>query len=626
MTDDKKTPIKEQIASAEKEKEAAIATLQEETTRQETLASCLIDQVTLPKTEEAFSYAPTALEKLIENRGTMEALLEKAKKVKASLAAFENAEQACEDILYETKVLAEQELFGDALRTVVGIKDYLDLDFGFETKCKGLLAEILAWSLVKLTILDEKKRYRDEEDSLPLEMLLALKEDAKALPCRYHDEAEKTALIEESLVLVASYYIALGNATSIEDLSERLLEVADVQDIESIQNPSAARILAAFKDGCVAAYSRFAHLLDSPAASYDEALALFRLKPYFAEGDIDVPLFVEPADEAAFRLAFLKNVCLKEDEEAFASYCPELLSPLETGNQGLVDLVAALFLEEGLSSEKRKHLNLLYLRLSFERKIDVLVALKGAPEGLITPLFEAAEDTKKKTIDLDKKAAALRDLAASLPPTLSGRCRKMIAALTRSPHARRVIQKSSSPAPRALLSKKAKFKNPLGKKEKKTMVKEWSHAKLALFWILAFVLPVLLAFGGAAYLYFYQRQDFFYPFYLLVPLVILLVDLMVITYLYAGRDERPAGHMRRAFGLVGLLFGAAALCNYGWPTVFTFFAPYGYTLIIGGALFLLLGYFGFRDKKKVWDFLLYLPLLLVELAALAFLVLSLMPR
>lgn len=624
MTDDKKTPIKEQIASAEKQKEAAIATLQEETATQEQIASCGIDSVSLPKTEEAFSHSPTALEKLIENRGAMESLLEKAKKVKASLAAFENAERVCEDILYETKVLSEQERFGDALRSVVRIKDFLDLDFGFETKCKGLLSEILAWSLVKLTILDGKKRYADEKDSLPLEMLLALKEDAKALPCAYHDEAEKAALVEESLALVASYYIALGNATSIADLSERLLELADAKNVPSIQNPRVARILDAFQDGCLAAYCRFARLLDSPSASYEDALALFRLKPYFAEGAIDVPLFAEPEDEPAFRLAFFKNACLKESDEAFASRCNEMLSALKGEDQGLVDLLAALLCEESLSTEKRKHWNLLYLSLSFERKIDVLVALKGAPEALIAPLFEEAEETPKKAIDLDKKAAALLELMESLPPTLSGRCRKMVAGLTRSPHARRVIEKSSSPAPRALLSKKAKFKNPLGKKEKNTKVKEWSRSRLALFWVLAFLLPVLLCFGAAAYLYFYWRENALYPFYLLIPLVVLLIDIMVITYLHAGRDERPSARVRRGLGLFGLLFGVAALLCYAWPTLLPFLAPYGYTLIIGGALFLFLGYFGFRDKKKCWDFILFLPLLLVELASLAFLVLSLM--
>ena len=624
MTDDKKTPIKEQIASAEKQKDAAIATLQEETATQEQIASCGIDSVSLPKTEEAFSHSPTALEKLIENRGAMESLLEKAKKVKASLAAFENAERVCEDILYETKVLSEQERFGDALRSVVRIKDFLDLDFGFETKCKGLLSEILAWSLVKLTILDGKKRYADEKDSLPLEMLLALKEDAKALPCAYHDEAEKAALVEESLALVASYYIALGNATSIADLSERLLELADAKNVPSIQNPRVARILEAFKDGCLAAYCRFARLLDSPSASYEDALALFRLKPYFAEGTIDVPLFAEPEDEPAFRLAFFKNACLKESDEAFASRCNEMLSALKGEDQGLVDLLAALLCEESLSTEKRKHWNLLYLSLSFERKIDVLVALKGAPEALIAPLFEEAEETPKKAIDLDKKAAALLELMESLPPTLSGRCRKMVAGLTRSPHARRVIEKSSSPAPRALLSKKAKFKNPLGKKEKNTKVKEWSRSRLALFWVLAFLLPVLLCFGAAAYLYFYWRENALYPFYLLIPLVVLLVDIMVITYLHAGRDERPSARVRRGLGFFGLLFGVAALLCYAWPTLLPFLAPYGYTLIIGGALFLFLGYFGFRDKKKCWDFILFLPLLLVELASLAFLVLSLM--
>ena len=75
MTDDKKTPIKEQIASAEKQKDAAIATLQEETATQEQIASCGIDSVSLPKTEEAFSHSPTALEKLIEILGAMESLL-----------------------------------------------------------------------------------------------------------------------------------------------------------------------------------------------------------------------------------------------------------------------------------------------------------------------------------------------------------------------------------------------------------------------------------------------------------------------------------------------------------------------------------------------------------------------
>ena len=301
-----------------------------------------------------------------------------------------------------------------------------------------------------------------------------------------------------------------------------------------------------------------------------------------------------------------------------------MLSALKGEDQGLVDLLAALLCEESLSTEKRKHWNLLYLSLSFERKIDVLGALKGAPEALIAPLFEEAEETPKKAIDLDKKAAALLELMESLPPTLSGRCRKMVAGLTRSPHARRVIEKSSSPAPRALLSKKAKFKNPLGKKEKNTKVKEWSRSRLALFWVLAFLLPVLLCFGAAAYLYFYWRENALYPFYLLIPLVVLLVDIMVITYLHAGRDERPSARVRRGFGFFGLLFGVAALLCYAWPTLLPFLAPYGYTLIIGGALFLFLGYFGFRDKKKCWDFILFLPLLLVELASLAFLVLSLM--
>lgn len=623
-----KKPTKDALlAEASAAKKAAVDALAAETKRSEEIDSLHIDSISLPRADAVLSYLPSAVETLKKEEEKIDGLIEKAKMVEGSLKAFEEVERQCEFILYETRLLVEAGHYEEASTTISEFSEYWNLDYGVELKFEGLLHEIHDWTMAKIRLLDEQHRLFAHQESLPKDALFALKEDAKKLPTQYHTEKDKLSYIDQAFYVLGLYYQTLGEISSPEELSERFVEINDFTSCVS-PTPATKEVYEELRKDAIDAYVRLSFLYGQKNAKYEDALTLFRIRSNIPEGTEMNPLFLGPKDEKEFRLAFLRNVCRFQEDEEFAQYALTLRSSLEFDNPESSALVALLFADASMSEKKQTTLHELFKALTFERKIDVFsnVLLEEVPEPVVQSLFLALRDSKKKALDLEKKADALLTIRDHLPKSLRKDYKRLIAALLRSPLAKKTITKSANPALHALAGHKENFKMPVGKKARDTYVNSWGKAKNGAFVFFLIILPILLLAANVYYLVVYQQTSPFYPFYLLVPIALLAMLVIAITYGYAGRDERPSAVVRRLFAVVGILAAVASALYYLLPAYTSFLAPYEYTLIISGAFFLLAGHVLLKDFHKRWNFILNLPLALIELLDVVLLLLRLMNR
>ena len=614
------------LQEAIRDKQSAVDALGEATKRSEEIASLRIEPLALPRTEAVLSYLPQAVSSLAQEEGKLDLLIANAQKVQSSLHAFEGVERQCESILYESHLLLEAGHYGEAAKTIAELNEYLDLDYGVTLRFEELVREIRDWSLVKIALSDQFDRLKNGKESLSKDVLFALKEDAKKLPTLYHKEEAKREFLDQAFYVLGRYFLSQGEAESVEDLSERFLEINDFESLES-PSPKTQEIYDELKEKSIRSFLEFSHLLEAKNAKYDEALSLFRLRASIPS-DQEVPsLFSLPKDEKEFRLFFLRNVCLSQDEEEFNQYLLSLRSSLEFENPESSALVAMLLASPEIGEKKGNALLGLFGVLTFERKIDVFarVLLQNPSHETLSALFMALKDSEKKSLDLERKAEELLTISQNLPEEFAKDGKELIASLLRSPLARKTVLKSASPSLHALAGHKEKFPIPVGKKAKDTYANSWGETRYLCFIFFAAILPLCLLAGSVTYLVAYQNESPFYPFYLLIPLTLLIGLTIALTVTFAGNDERPSAIVRRILGFFGLLC-ALGSCFYYLIPAFSFFQPYEYTLMIGGVIFLLMSQFLLKDFRKWWNFVIPLPLALLELIDLILLILRLMNR
>ncbi|MGM9813730.1 MAG: hypothetical protein ACI32C_02330 [Candidatus Enteromonas sp.] len=622
MSEVKKMPIKEEIEVATADKKVAMENLRKETERKETIDAIQFDTIQLPKAEESLAKITSSLDALTANGNQMKELVERAKKVSASLDAFREMEKACEDILYRTRLFTEASAYEDASKTIAELQSYINMNYGFDAKFKVLLSEILAWTSLKIVMADQMHRVANGQEPLALDLLLAAKEEVQVLPLEFHSSEEKNALIEKCFGLVAGYYFTRGYPKCAADLEAQFALIGDYARLENEHDPQVEKSFANLREASVDGFNLLSYSFDSANANYDEALALFRLRSNLNEEEISFSLFREPADEKEFRLCFLKNVSIQQNDEQFAAHIEEVKPEVATSGDDITEWMASLYMVDSFGQEKSLLLNRLYGYLPFERKIQLIVLLlkQNAPEELIVALFEEANSMKDRSLDLEARGEDLLALSTNAPEAIQKPATKLIKGLLRGTKAHRVVGKTTNVSLRKLKNPKAKPVQPVGKKAKTTVVKPVPVGCTACFWILAFVLPLLCALAGGYVLYHFQAEVPYYSLMMAIPVAVIAIVGIVMVLALSGRDERPAAKIRRVYGVVGLIFGAVALAYYIVPDVLSFFATYQYTLIVSGAIFLFAGPLALKDYHKRWDYILYLPLLLIEIAALVLLV------
>ncbi|MCR5348243.1 MAG: hypothetical protein K6E59_01380 [Bacilli bacterium] len=360
---------------------------------------------------------------------------------------------------------------------------------------------------------------------------------------------------------------------------------------------------------------------------YEGAKALFALRENFLNEELIHRDFKEAVDEHDFHLRFLRAEALRSEDEEFGKMSDALVASIGS-SEGLEEETLALFLAlPGLGETKGAILLDAVSRLGFEPTIQLLSdALSlGMEVGMQEKVLSLVLSKKEKDIHLEEFANSLLNCRDLLDESLKNRFIPLLNDLLRSPRAHKICVKSASKALHALYGEDDEsFRAPRGKPFQAKPVRPWDVVAKGLYFGLGICLPIALLALSLPVLYFLLKEQPLCPYFLLGPLFVMLLIGHFAIVARHGRDERGSAVYRRILTIDALWKAGLSLAYFALPQTLPFIQPFGYTLIIFGAVEGLWALFFYKDKKKGISIPTFVLLLLCEGASLAFLILGLM--
>ena len=535
-----------------------------------------------------------------------------------------------ETVLRLVHLLASRGRYNDALRMLEELKQpILDLDFGLPLKFQRVAKAIYDWNKADLYAKKGEREIKNGDLPLSAEEMDEYGRINDSLVVSLRDQRAKDYHLDKrNGFLFVTYAMHEKEVDQDKDsflaLQPKRLEIDMLgENMSQLTRERANEVIKIFEDE----YNKLSTAAFEEQRNYEEALFYFQNKAGVKPEHITHKAFREAENETEFRFYFLEAEALKKTEEEFAIDCRALVVEAKYKGDFPITLLAHYLALPELPSEKLQLLMRELSHLTFERLLYVIG--KAMEIGLDEPRQALAVDTlitkKKKRGNLEDMAEYLVLLNEKLEETQKAKFASLLKGMIRSPRARKVITKSQDGNVHALRGEdKENFVKPLGKKMKNTNVKYWDVINKFLYVALAVIMPLLVCAAGFVVLHFVKDLGLAGKFLYLAPFVIGFVAVNCVIFLRFGRDERGSEIARRLIGLDALWKAVLGLLFFILPTQLSFFAPYGYFLLISSALEGFWGFLVFKDRRKVCGFLFYLPTLLCTIASVVFIILDLM--
>ena len=514
--------------------------------------------------------------------------------------------------------------YAEAKNRYEEIKDCASIDFGTPLASERLVVSAAEFGIMlcQIRLWNEALTAGESVDELDVETLVnkLLKTNREL----YSAEEIAPLLDEAKGVWALALYRA--NLDEKPSLGVFVSFTEDLDKLDAIELPMSEKTLfrmESLRDLYRRLFNRLCDLYTTESRDFESALALFHHKTRIPAQFVLNPLYAESEDDDAFRVNFESRHLKEMDDEAYASSFPNVLVGI--GTDLAHSLFASMLKEEDLAPGKLLATVSYFDTLNFERQTDLLAKLyqDNIPEERMRLMTSHYLSCKKIEGDLDVLAPNLLFLESVLQGEEGEAFARIKKALLRSPKSHRAIRKSSSVDAHALRGQKeGEYKPFVGKKLARPTVKAWSKTVHGLYigGILTLgALSLAAGIGG-----FLSLQYLASPFLLTAPIAGLFLTAYWAIASYIGADERPARLFRILFGLAMFLLAGGCLAVYLFPVELAAYLPYAHPCFLASGVLGLAAFFLFLDKRQVWNYLIYLPLLLVWITALVFFILGLM--
>ena len=584
-------------------------------------------EVNLPKVEE----------RLLAIHANVDAIKEKEAKMAALAAPLDSIEQGVKDIAYYARFSAEvlafiQELdqgqkYDDALAAVESLRTrYLTLDYGLPLASQKAIFEIIGHEKACLYAHKGEAHILQGEPALTEEELGAYDNLAQGLGTSIDGEKSRHFHMDKVIGFrydVSNKYFAaqepsnqlfLDMVACDNDLSKGGLELSEL----TLARQEAFRrlILTTYNAQATAAFQ---------GDDYEEALFYYEHRDFVDEALIEEEAYRLP-NSTEFHFAFILAKAVAKNDDEFYDFLKSLREDLLKEDEFTVALVGHLLACPGISDS---HFELLLSELkktNFE--IEVICFAQGILAGMSEErqfsVLNVLLHEKKKRGDIEKMGKALYTIRENIVDSQKKEYNGLLKDLLRSPHAKRAATKSGSPAIHALLGED--FNNPklpIGKREKKPLIKSWDFVVAALYYCFLVILPIGLCIGTYPILIALQMDTLIKRLVLIAPLVIGTFFGMMAIVRRHGFDERGAEAWGIGLGTTGILLSALAFVYFFMPDTLSVLATYGYSILGLGATLGVASLF-LKQRKRGVRIALTFPLVAFIVAAAVFIALDLM--
>lgn len=570
-------------------------------------------------------------QKMEENLARFTALSEEMSRLeiqamatRENIVRFGNFTKNAKEMFHLAQLAVNIRDYAEAKNRYEEIKDYASYDFGIALSSQALMIHAAEFGL----LLSQTKLWNqcltagESVDELDVEAAV------NRLLCidrgLYSPEEINPLLDELKGVWALALYRA--NAEEKPSLGAFVSFTEDLDKLDAIELPPSEKTdfrMGNLRDLYRHFFNRLCALYTDESRDFESALAVFHHKSRIPASLISHPLYVEAENDEDFRVKFEARHLDAMPDEEFAASFPNVL--VGVGPDLAPSIFAAILKKPDLEPGKLLAASSYFDTLTFERKTQLLARLfdQGVPEERLHLITGKYLQSRKVEGDLDILAPDLLRLENLLQGEEAASFVEIKKALLRSPKAHRAIRKSSSLDTHALRGKKeGEFKPFVGKKLGNPTVHAWGKTVHGLYLgaiLTLATLSVAALVGG-----FLSIQYLISPLLLAAPMAGAFIAAFWAIASYTGRDERPARLFRILFGLGMFLLAGASLAVYLFPVELAAYLPYTHPCFLASGVLGLACFFLIFDKRQVWNYLVYLPLLLVWITALVFFILGLM--
>ncbi|MBE6135246.1 MAG: hypothetical protein E7179_04485 [Erysipelotrichaceae bacterium] len=618
--------LKAQIEQAKKQTSAAKEKVDDSKARLAKVANVSLS------IDESFPLTDAVLVKIEENqkkmeayRNEMEALLNSAEAVNQGVDAIANFAAEVEAVLRGVRHLDKRGRYDEAFDLLEAIlQPILDFDYGIDLPIKEDAHDVYLWT--KAALFAHKGEANIEQDLPPLtpEEEKEYIELAGSLPLSIRGEHAKNYHIDKAngfafLLYAKEEREKPHTRQTFEDLLTKIDPIYALEGKMSTLTESRADVL---KQCAIEEFNELSYRSFEETRDFEECLYYFRNKDIVAHDDIVHMAYREANDERQFKLFFLESEAIKNGAEQFRIDSRALASGEIGEDEFDLTVLAHYFALRALDETKFQILLAELKALSFERLVVVVgkAYALGADEARKAAGLDLLVAHKKKKGNIEVMAEHLICIESSLPEEEKKRMSDIIRDLMRSPHSKKVCDKSTNPSAHQLLSQNpADFPKPLGKPIKNPKVSSWDPLDKFLYIALAVATPIIVAVFLFILIFFSKfpspgRLLYLVPF----AIVFLTVDIAIV-YRY-GRDERKSEIVRRVIGFDAFWKAVLAMAFFLAPKVLVPVGEFGYALAAAAAIEGLWGILFYKDRSKVAGFAFYLPTLLMEIVTVIMIV------
>ena len=570
--------------------------------------------------------AKASLAALAQQVDDLKKVLDSLNKIKARLAVFDSLESQYSsfvksflNIIKVNKQYQAESRFDDSFELLKQISEMVEqYDFGTEAKVLLIAKEIIAHQRADAFAGKGFQRIDSGESPLSENEQNEYMSLADSLPCDFIDPADKAKhlCLSKRFELAA---LSLRQQVSLECLDEDILAYEGYINVPDLHHEEADLYAESIRSYASCAYGElFAKAL---ADGDDEAaVALYQRRRPFLEPLPELVANAESEEELKKLL-----VIERSKEMDSAEFQATIIQLSSSNDEESLESLACIMSIEDLEATKKNILVKALEGWSFDQKVKLyaLTIKKGLPIEQSESLYADLLATKPRRSQIESTYADLAFLRSSCPDKLKSKFAGLIKGLIRSPKAKRAKTKSKDEEFHKFFGE-SKYNEPIGKPLKtQKAYSYWSGGKSFLYLLAVLVLPLAVAGAGVYFMFFmFKMPEPVSYFEYGLPLIPILIGLCVHLIQRFGNDERIPTNISKIATILSIPLFGVALAYHFLPDALSVLEPYIGSMIVAGLSLMLLLVVPFKDKSKIWRFLIPSISAAIGIAAAVFFVLD----